>query len=378
MIRIETSRQTAATFKTEKGALNRVARDAEWFANAAEEGTQGVVEVRGRWDEEAARTLFDVDYVVYAEVAPQDVPEGAQGHVSGSRQRIDRGRIERVPYGYAARVEGVHTGTGRLRLFNHTGTLVQREDEVLTLLPTTDLQGTHYDDARVAEHIAAQEAEEGLGECPRCGGTTYSTGEGRSCQDCPYETLTLTPVAPAAAAAAPAALSAAPGFGVVPAGYDVVVSEWSLRCLDETTGQRLWLASAPTLTYALDLWRHALEAEPLALLQVLHNGAVYADVREYDTCSVHRDAVFSKDGPCPVCVEEDDAAQGRPCDACGALPLEECRPGCIGLASEQDDLQRRTVRDLRGLLSRDDLSGSTVLTDLERSALRTAIDVLED
>lgn len=136
MIRIETSRQTAVTFKTEKGALNRQARDAEWFASAAAPGEQAVVEVRSRYDAEQGRTLFDVDYVVYDEVAPQDVPEGAQGHVSGARLNH---LGKRIPYGYSARVVALHE-SGRLRLMNYTGTLVQREDEVLTLLPGTPVQ----------------------------------------------------------------------------------------------------------------------------------------------------------------------------------------------------------------------------------------------
>lgn len=344
MIRIEISRQTVVTFKTLKAAENRVARDAEWLANAAEPGTLGTVEVSPRWDAAAARTLFDVQYVVcdVLEAAPEGAEVRVTGPYSGS-----------AAYGYVGTVEPrdahgrVHVANGRSRW------ILQANDDVLvTALPLDDDEVTDL-------HLAD-------GSC--CG-----EGGDRDVDGCDAVTAEDIAEGEYLSTSAPASTprSSDPVDSLIEHGDTV---SWWVR-VDGQGGDST--TEVGSLEEALDVWREVLETQPLAEIQVLTavNGEhlrVYADVAEHDTCTVHRDAVFSKNGPCPVCLEEEEAAWAK------ATAEQEAN----WLTSDADSLQESTVETLRALLARDADTTAVArpggfLTPAERAALVHATYVLE-
>lgn len=327
MIRIETSRQTVVTFKTLKAAENRVARDTAWFANAAEPGTLGTVEVSPRFDQIENRTLFDVQYVVW-EVLPE-APEGAQVRVTGPYSGA-------AAYGYVGTVEArdahgrVHVANGRSRW------ILQANDDVVVEALPEPVTGLHLEDGL----CCAEDDHEGAE-----GWEVASAGSLRGASSERRET-----------------------FGVIPRDYapdpiDSLIEQgdtvsWWVR-VDGQGGDST--TEVPSLEAALDVWREVLKAQPLADVQVLtavndREPRVYADADEHDTCSVHRDAVFSKDGPCPVCIEENERAW-------------------ITAYKEQygDAAADRAAATLRRMLA----STSLNLVDDERAALQHAIYVLE-
>lgn len=150
--------------------------------------------------------------------------------------------------------------------------------------------------------------------------------------------------------------------------------EWTLVTGQERTGYS-------TLEGALDGWREALAYDGLVSPLRVFRGqdeSPYADVVEHDTCTVHRDAVFSKEGGCPVC----DEALGE-CGLCGGSTYsngeERVCQDCNSTGS--DGTQDRTTATLRALVERftpNAYGGRPCgsLTDDEIAALRTALEVL--
>ena len=313
-IRREIAAVVTATYKTGKGADNRVARDTDWAAGFDTADKRHTVEVRVRWDEEQGRTLYDVVYVTYAVIQPADVPVGAQGQVSGTRYSPVLGTP--IPYGYAARFQGVDERTGRLKALNYSGSLVVRDDEDVTVYAVQD--------AVACDACGALEGE----EC-RPGCTALVALQNAAEDDCPH-------------------------LGHPCGACGTPTESWWLKVSGQGGDSTTEYAD---LTEALDAWRAVLEHQPFADLQVLHAfgdnaPTVYADVAEHDTCTVHRDAVFSKDGPCPVCVEEDER----------------------GWNDKVVTARQVTSDRLTALLERDDAQG--FLTSAERIAVQTALDVL--
>lgn len=339
MIRIETSRQTVVTFKTLKAAENRVARDAEWFANAAEEGTVGTVEVSPRWDAAAQRTLYDVQYVVCDVL--DEAPEGAQVRVTGPYSGS-------AAYGYVGTVEA-RDAHGRVHVRNgNSRWILQANDDVLVeALPEGDLHledGSCCDDddedALTDEEAAALDAQPVGCECPVGDRSLVEAPTSDSalppvlCRDCGERVYGLSSdedVEPTASSSQPTERSSinplgrtpeqdiagAQTFGVIPAGY-----------------APLHEGVEPDYCHG---HRHHTDAEAIACGRA-------ARLRGEEKAT-----------PADVCVEEDEIAW-------------ESDPAKAEAAGD-----RRTAESLRNLLHR----MGTGLSVHERDALNHAIYVLE-
>jgi hypothetical protein len=247
-----------------------------------------------------------------------------------------------VPYGYLGHAIGVHSPSGLLQVSSVGGRQTVRDHEVctVTLPDPEDVCSTEDCGASLLDN----EGYDGL--CGTCADVAEAPATERSSEP------------PSASSEPRPASPGAPVDWLTRIGDTV---EWWVKVGGQGGDSTTEVNDLPD---AITLWQQVLEEQPLADVQILSavNGQhlrVYADVEHHDTCSVH-DAVFDKEGPCPVCVEEDEddpAALERAGDSATAAVLRSL-------------LERHSQRGPHRVLG-------VVLTDAERDAVVHAIYVLE-